>query len=70
MVEREKVVVILLLITIILSIVSAIMTLTLTVPQSGSQTKTTVKAGQIENLKDQFSAPTGQVSFEIKSSGG
>jgi flagellar basal body-associated protein FliL len=66
MVEREKVVVILLLITIILSIVSAVMTLTLNVQKGESSSKTSVKAGQIDNLKNAFAAETGQVSFEVK----
>jgi len=65
MVEREKVVVILLLITIILSVVSAVMTLTLKAPtESGSQ-GSTVKPGQIQGLENAFEAQTGEVSLGI-----
>jgi len=66
MVEREKVVVVLLLITIILSVVSAVLTLTLNVPQSVEQ-RSSVQASQISNLDELANAnQNGEVSLGIE----
>lgn len=64
MVVKEKVVVVLLLITIILSIVSVVLTFAINAPNGGSSDS--VGAGQLENPEDLYSSGSGQVSFEIK----
>lgn len=66
MVEREKVVVVLLLITIILSVISAILSLVSVPAESASSDKVSVKAGQIENLEDAFASGNSQVSFGVE----
>jgi hypothetical protein len=63
MVVKEKVVVVLLLITIILSIVSVILTFAISAP--GSSDGSSVKVGNVKGLEKQFSNENGQIAFGI-----
>ncbi|MEK6918128.1 MAG: hypothetical protein AABW51_04230 [Nanoarchaeota archaeon] len=63
--DSQKVVVVLLLVTIILSVISVVLTLTVSVPQSGPS-KLSVNANQISNAGDLKSVQNGQISLGIE----
>jgi hypothetical protein len=65
--DSQRVVVVLLLITIILSVVSVVLTLSVSV---GSKDQSSIGAGQIKNPENLFSAQNSQVSFEVTSPSG
>ena len=64
MVDNQKVVVILLLITIILAVVSVILTLGITLPEQKADFK--VKGSQIGNLDEQVSVQNGQIQLTVE----